>query len=277
MATSAAHTISRTVLAVLLAAATAFLGAPGAHAATQAYSALGDSYSSGVGTRSYYSDSGDCYRSPYAYPVLAAKQADVRLTFAACSGARVQDVLDRQLGSLDGATGFVSVSVGGNDAGFATVITACARPWPYTCWKQIDAANTYIRNTLPGRLDTLYRAIRSRAAAATVVVVGYPRLFNGQQCNVAARISPGEQTELNKTADLLAVTTAGRAAAHGFRFVDPRKAFDPHRVCAESEWVNGLSNPLLESYHANRAGHASGYTPMVAGILKAPAPVPAAA
>lgn len=98
-------------------------------------------------------------------------------------------------------------------------------------------------------------------------MVGYPRLFNGEECNAGARISPAEQSALNNTADLLATTIGGRAAAHGFRFVDVRGAFTGHAVCDDVEWLNGLSNPVLESYHPNTTGQAAGYTPLVAGAL----------
>ena len=255
------------LLAVLTAALT-LLGLPPAQAAAGPYTALGDSYSSGVGTRNYYPDSGSCYRSPQAYPVLVAQRTGAPLTFAACSGARVPDVLN-QLGSLTASTGFVTVSVGGNDAGFADVITQCALPWPWTCTSQINNANTFIRNTLPGLLDDLYTRIRDRAPAADVAVVGYPRLFNGEECNAGARISRAEQTSLNATADLLATTLSGRAAAHGFAFVDVRSAFTGHAVCDDVEWVNGLSNPVLESYHPNAAGQSAGYAPLVRTRLTA--------
>jgi len=43
-------------------------------AAATSYVALGDSYTSGVGSREYYPDSGSCQRSPHAYPVLDAAQ-----------------------------------------------------------------------------------------------------------------------------------------------------------------------------------------------------------
>lgn len=256
--------------------ATVLVSGPTASAASGPYTALGDSYSSGVGTREYYSTSGSCYRSPHAYPVLAARQTGVTLTFAACSGAKVADVKNNQVGSLNSATRFVSVSVGGNDAGFAGVITQCAKPWPYTCWAEINEANRIIRDVLPGRLNTLYSTIRGRAPNARVLVVGYPKIFNGEQCNFASRISPGEQAELNKTADLLDNTTRGRAQAYGFTFVDPRARFTGHAVCDDVEWINGLSNPVMESYHPNRAGQSSGYTPLVVGQLNA-VPVPAAA
>lgn len=258
-----------TVFAVLL----TLLGVGQAQAAAGPYVALGDSYSSGVGTRNYYPDSGNCYRSPQAYPVLVAQRIGAPLTFAACSGARVPDVMN-QLGGLNASTAFVTVSVGGNDAGFADVITQCAKPWPYTCTREINNANDYIRNTLPGALNNLYSNIRTRAPNAKVVVAGYPRLFNGEECNFGARISPAEQASLNQTADLLATTIGGRAGAHGFGFADVRGPFTGHAVCDDVEWLNGLSNPVLESYHPNAAGQSAGYTPLVQSRLTAAA-VPA--
>jgi hypothetical protein len=38
-------------------------------------------------------------------------------------------------------------------------------------------------------------------------------------------------------------------------------------VCDSPEWLNGLSNPISESYHPNRTGHSSGYTPLVSPKL----------
>src|SRR5438552_13765540 len=87
-----------------------------AQAAPTGYTALGDSYSSGVGSRSYYADSGSCYRSPYAFPVLLAQRTGAPLTFLACSGARVADVQANQLGGLSPGTGLVTITIGGNDA-----------------------------------------------------------------------------------------------------------------------------------------------------------------
>lgn len=264
--------VSRALHLVVAAGATvalALAGAPIATAQAAPYTALGDSYSSGTGTRTYYQDGTNCQRSSYAFPVLDAQRLGAALTFAACAGARVPDVQNNQLGSLNAGTRYVTVSVGGNDAGFSSVITQCALPWPYSCSSHITNAQNFIRNTLPGRLDGLYSAIRTRAPSAKVVVVGYPRLFNGEECNVGARISPAEQSSLNATADLLATTTAARAAAHGFRFVDVRTSFTGHAVCDDIEWVNGLSNPVGESYHPNRAGHSAGYAPAVEAALRA--------
>ncbi|GAA4904477.1 GDSL-like lipase/acylhydrolase family protein [Stackebrandtia albiflava] len=228
------------------------------------YVALGDSYSSGTGTREYF-DSG-CQRSHHSYPAQLAVQHGYTLTFDACSGARIADVRNEQLGNLSAETDLITVSAGGNDTGWTDVLVSCARPWPWTCWGDIDRAENFIRTTLPGRLDALYTDIAAAAPGATVIVVGYPRLFNGETCNFAARISAGEQERLNAAADLLSDTTEAVAADFGFTYLDARDAFDGHAVCDDVEWLNGLSNPIGESYHPNRLGH-DGYTREVTALL----------
>ena len=119
----------------------------------------------------------------------------------------------------------------------------------------------------PGPLATLYASIRAKAPNAKVVVVGYPRLFNGEDCNALTWFSPSEESLLNATADLLNSKLAAAAAARGFAFANPTSAFIGHAVCGDPEWLNGLSNPISESYHPNRTGHASGYTPLVSPLL----------
>lgn len=56
---------------------------------------MGDSYSAGVGT---YAPTGDCYRSPYGYPVLLAQRQGLQLNYQACSGATTSDVAANQVG-----------------------------------------------------------------------------------------------------------------------------------------------------------------------------------
>ena len=235
------------------------LVAPPAHAAPPSYVALGDSYSSGVGTRTYLDDGTSCQRSVYAFPSLIAAARGYALNFRACSGAKVSDVTNTQLGALGAGTGYVTISVGGNDAGFTSVITTCAEPaWLSDCKGAVNKAQGYIKNTLPGSLATLYSSIRAKAPNATVVVVGYPRLFNGEDCNALTWFSPSDESLLNATADLLNSKLAAAAAARGFAFANPTSAFIGHAVCGDPEWLNGLSNPISESYHPNRIGHASG-------------------
>ncbi|MFB9315691.1 SGNH/GDSL hydrolase family protein [Nocardioides plantarum] len=256
--------------AALVAAAVPALvavGAAPARAAGPSYVALGDSYSSGVGTGTYI-DSSSCKRSNYAYPKLVANQKGYALNFQACSGATIPTVTNSQLAALTTATRYVTISVGGNDAGFADVLTECATPfWAGDCDTAIDGAQAFIRDTLPGRLTTLYTSIRSRSPQAKVVVVGYPHVFMGEDCNAATWFSPEEEARLNTTADQLNAKLSAAASARGFSFANPTSRFTGHAVCDDPEWLNGLSNPIAESYHPNKAGHSSGYLPLVSALL----------
>ena len=137
--------------------------------------------------------------------------------------------------------------------------------WASNCDGAINTAQNYINNTLPGRLNNVYDAIRSRAPNATVIVLGYPRIFMGVDCNGGTFFSASEMTRLNQTADLLRDGTAAQAATEGTRFVfkDAIPPFIGHAVCSSTEWLNGLSNPVGESYHPNRTGHSAGYAPLV--------------
>ncbi|MDT0187537.1 SGNH/GDSL hydrolase family protein [Microbacterium sp. ARD31] len=239
-----------------------------AQAAVPVYVALGDSYASGTGTRTYLSDGTTCQRSTRAYPSLIAAARGYDLNFRACSGARIGDVTSTQLSALTTATTYVTISVGGNDAGFADVLTECALTgWASNCNGKINTAQTYINTTLPSALSTLYAGIRSRAPYAKVVVVGYPRIFNGEDCNALTWFSPDEEARLNQTADLINSRTASAAAAAGFSFANPTSAFVGHAVCDDQEYLNGLSYPVSESYHPNVLGHSNGYTPVVSSTV----------
>ena len=57
------------------------------------------------------------------------------------------------------------------------------------------------------------------------------------------------------------------AAGAGFGFANPTDPFVGHAVCDDPEWINGLSWPIVESYHPNIDGQAQGYTPTVSPIL----------
>ncbi|GAA2142974.1 lipase 1 [Glycomyces algeriensis] len=257
-------TMAAALLAALVSVTALTSGA--AQAQTIEYVALGDSYASGVGTRDYLDDS-SCRRSDAAYPALLAAEIGADLEFAACSGAKTGDVLAGQLGGLSAGTDLVTITIGGNDTGWTGVVQKCAYPYPWTCTKEIDTAEAFVRDVLPGRLDEVYDAIEAAAPNAEVIVVGYPLLFNGEQCNAITRISPGEQAALNDAASLLGDVIGTAAANHGFQYADVRAAFDGHAVCDDAEWLNGLSYPIVESYHPNKAGQSDGYFPIVSGLV----------
>jgi lysophospholipase L1-like esterase len=229
---------------------------------TPTYVALGDSYSSGLGAGADIDQR--CRRSAAAFPeVVAARRPGTTVRNVACAGAKIPDVTG-QLASLGPGTGLVTVTVGGNDAGFTGVIARCAVPsWVARCGPPVRRAQRTIRTALPTRLDRLYAEIRRRAPTAVVVVAGYPRLFNGIDCGPVTFFSRDDQRLLNATSDLLRTVLHGRASAAGFRFADVMPAFRGHAVCDDEEWLNGLSSPLRESFHPNGRGHEEGYAPAV--------------
>ncbi|MFJ9623393.1 SGNH/GDSL hydrolase family protein [Streptomyces sp. NPDC101181] len=250
---------------LLLGAVLALTGAGTANADASVkavdYVALGDSYSSGVGAGSY--DGSSCKRSSRAYPALwAAANSPASFHFTACSGARTDDVTGGQLGPLNASTDLVSVSVGGNDAGFADVMTTCVLQSEATCLNRIATARAYVDSTLPGRLDSVYAAIRAKAPAAQVVVLGYPRFYQLSGSCVAG-LSERERTAINGASDHLNAATAKRAADHGFTFGDVRTAFTGHEICSGDSWLHSVNwLNIGESYHPTAAGQSGGYLPV---------------
>src|SRR6201994_4417405 len=205
----------------------AFVLAFAAQAMATKYVALGDSYSSGVGTRTFYEPT--CQRSVYAYPYLL-HEAHPTWTFvdAACSGATTSTLLSEQVSSVTSETNWVTYTIGGNDAGFSHVITECAFPsWVSNCTGAINEAQAIIKNTLPGRLDSVNNAIKSRAPSAKVIALDYPHLFNGEDCNAFTFFSPAEETRLKETADQMknVISAAATRAGANFTFRDVIPAF----------------------------------------------------
>jgi lysophospholipase L1-like esterase len=234
-----------------------------AHAAGPAYVALGDSYSAGNGAGNYDSASGDCHRSFSAYPYLW-KNAHAPSSFAdtACSGAVTTDVTNSQLGPLNSSTGLVSLTIGGNDAGFADALTTCVTSSDSTCVSRINQAESYMQTTLPGRLDTTYNAIRAKAPNAKVVVLGYPHMYKLDTFCIG--LSDTKHRKMNEAADVLDSVIAGRAGAHGFVFGDVRTTFNGHELCSGDDYLHALViSPTWESYHPTATGHSSGYYPVL--------------
>lgn len=252
------------VLAFLLAVLGLGLLAPSAQAQAGRYVALGDSYSAGVGAGSYDGASGNCKRSTKAYPALwAAAHAPSSFAFVACSGAKTGDVLNGQISAVTSSTTLVSISIGGNDAGFADVMTTCVLQSESSCLNAVANARAFADNQLPGLLDQVYAAIKSRAPGAHVVVMGYSRLYKiGGSCWFG--IGDTKRRALNGAADELDTVIAKRAADAGFTFGDVRPPFTGHEVCSGSAWLHSTTLPVDESYHPTATGQAQGYLPVFA-------------
>ena len=204
-------------LALTLAASvgvTLSLAAPAQAAPSDRYVALGDSYASGVGADSYTSESGNCLRSTNAYPALYnanIKPASYRSV--ACSGATTADVINSQLSALSSTTTLVSVTVGGNDVGFANIMSTCVLQGETQCVAAVQSAMNVARTSMPGRLANVYNGIKSRSPSARVVVVGYPVFYQlGTTC---VGLSATSRAKINEGINLLDDITRTAAVSAG--------------------------------------------------------------
>lgn len=249
--------------AVTLAASAAavLMLAPAASAQAEcfrfSYVALGDSYSSGVGAGGY--DGRECLRSELAYPQLLADDLDGEFTFAACSGAKTQDLLADQIGGLDDRTDLVTVGIGGNDIGWGTAVGACMQQASFDCAPIVQASRAAVEDELPDLLDEVYSEIAERAPRAEVYVIGYPRLFSKEEpCESIPYVTPDEQELMNEAADVLDEVIEAKADEYDFTYLKIVDDFEGHAICEAETWLHGFTG-TVDSFHPNAAGQAGYY------------------
>ena len=229
-----------------------------------AYVALGDSYSSGVGAGSYIGSSGSCDQSTNAYPALwdSANQPASYVS-EACSGATTATVLSSQLSALSAATTLVSITVGGNDVGFSSVMETCVLLPTSSCVSAVQHAESLTATQLPGELDSVLSAIHADAPSARVVVLDYPELYDLSKSSSCIGLSTTDRTDLNQGADQLDSQIQAAAARHGDVFADVRGAFSGHEICDSSSWLHAVNFlDISESYHPTASGQSGAYEPV---------------
>ena len=278
-----ARSIRLGLLATVLASFTA-VGLP-VYSAPQAlslpaggYVALGDSYASGFGAPPY--DDEGCKRAEAAYAHSIANRTDKTLDFGACSNAFTKHFYEAktpgkepaQLDHLGSSIGLVTFSIGGNDAGFSSIFAKCVTAAPFSncsgnkeVSERVDGAIDALagKTTQDGiySYDTIMSDIAARSPNATVVAVGYPRMFTphgaGQILPVPGRcegVTKVDQRWIN--AKINDLNSAARAAAqrHGYQFTDPSGSFAGHELCGkQTSWFDGLLDD--GRFHPNAAGH----------------------
>jgi lysophospholipase L1-like esterase len=230
------------------------------------YAALGDSYSSGEGVydrvadQALNPDGGRCHRSRGAYYTVITRGYRFARgsTFWACSGARTTSALSGQhggppqVGRVDVHTSLITISIGGNDAGFAPVLARCVvkLPWSSACRDQepeVDARLGELRGRLAGVLGRLTRA----APYARVLVLGYPRPFPARPRERVHNLSAEDQRWINTMTGRLdgVIAAAVRDADRGLvaagkpgtvEYIDGYDAFAGHEIGTRDPYVNGL-------------------------------------
>lgn len=240
------------------------------------YVALGDSYASGP----LIPDQVDptCLRSSSNYPSLVAARENARLTDVSCSGATTaemtapQGAAPAQLAALKRGTDLVTLSIGGNDIGFSSVIATCAGltsadPTGAPCRAHFTAGGhdqlaERVAQTAP-KVATVIRDIHRRAPHARVVVAGYPDLFpdDGSACTSATvPFAAGDFSYLRDTEKALNAMLATQARKAGARYADTYTPTIGHDMCAPAgtRWIESLApaTPAAPA-HPNAQGEAA--------------------
>ncbi|MFI0729608.1 GDSL-type esterase/lipase family protein [Streptomyces sp. NPDC021225] len=262
--------------------------------------AMGDSYSSGEGASAggggdYYRETdwgGDqgklrsaCHRSRKAWSRQAALPGnstsvgervanwDPSLDFhmTACSGAKTHNLLPGNKGGygelaqldqgyLDQNTTLVTLSIGGNDARFADIVSFCAmRPDCHLETMDDDserlelAQPKYMRSQVTPKITEALGAIKEKAPNARIVLMGYPLLFSesdyGRCIADGSFFSDAEVRWFNEMGGVLTdvMTEAAadaRAAGVDVTFADPAEEFSGKGVCDDPETIHGVVTDL---------------------------------
>lgn len=259
------------------------------------YVALGDSFSSGEGVPPFIAGTDDayntCHRSTSAYSVLLDKDLSINLqSFRACSGATTESLVSgqhtngNQLDAIGGETDAITLTIGGNDIGFANFAGDCVFG---DCSEVTDTFRTTlskITDELPGKLDGLLEKIQAKlpsGAKARVLVIGYPRIMpydDGTWLN-CSYLSPEEQVAIRRVTTGLnsAIATAVQGRGYPFEFVDADLILDSvrvspfagHELCSAEGYFNGASLPKIYSFHPNTQGHQA-YADLIKRYLMSP-------
>ena len=219
------------------------------------YVSLGDSYSAGQGLPGGQEP---CGRAPGAYPPLVATAGKATLSFQACNGATTADVLANQVGALTPATDVVTVTIGGNDIGFAPIMTRCVLELP-ACTRYGPDVDAKLA-TLPAALADVYGQVHQRAPKAKLLVLGYPQLvadpatLTGPTC---AGLTLDEVSFVRAEGDKLDGVVKAAAEAAGAKYLDASARFAGHEACTADPWMTGVSlSDVSSSFHPNAAGQA---------------------
>jgi len=249
---------------------------PAAGTRPASYVALGDSYTAGPGIPFQHGHPPGCGRSDRNYPHLVAAAGGVsRLVDVSCSGAETAEMVapqlvaggvnPPQLEALDGATDLVSISIGGNDIGFAEIVATCLTTVPVgtPCQaRYAGAGSDEIARRIAGtgpKVAAVLSAIRQRAPAARVLVVGYPTVLpdTGPGCWPVLPVAPADVAYLRAKHRELNAMLAEQAAAGGATFVDVYTPSVGHDACAlpSQRWVEpAVPASPAAPVHPNAAG-----------------------
>lgn len=288
------------IVATLLAGVVAAVGAVGhgtdgtvanAQQAAGLYVALGDSYSSGVGSEmrppspfadtsvfdtATTSSTNKCYRSTTSAARKLAAAKGYTLRDASCAGATTDNILtagqygeSRQLDKVTSNATLVTLTIGGNDAGLVGVLDCVGSD---DCSAQSSSV-TYANNRLNTQLERTKKVlteIQKKAPNAKIRIAGYPKIMpdvGGSMLGCFPWLTSTERTLVDDLERRMNTITKNAAVAVGgnVQYVDPYAADSPfmqrnwlgqtYDVCSLSwsRWVNSRSGS--GAWHPNANGY----------------------
>ena len=179
------------------------------------------------------------------------------------------DVINQVRDEVD----YVTLTVGGNDVGFADIITTCATGSTYLHFgsgklkleKQMDSIWAGF-DTTAANIKSVYTDIRDAAGEqANIIVAGYPKLLDKD--GKGGLISKKEATIVNENVTKFNNRIAGivdECSAEGMNicFVDVEAEFDKdggHQAYSDNAWINSIIL-LKQDQDLDQSGIASAYS-----------------
>lgn len=227
------------------------------------YAAGGDSYSSGE-SNAPYSVNAACHTSPLAWPQLVAQMVEAR-SFAnfACSGAKTGDLFRPFKGQPPQVErirqfrpGQISLTIGGNDAGFGSVLAGCFIGDCVTNGR-LERARRDIHR-MGGRLYETVARLSQAARGVPILLVGYPLLFPTNQAETrnCGWLEPLERIEMNSLSFEIDLVLRRLAKLfNNVKYVNVRYVLKGHELCTRDSWVHPIGRlPLYNNGHPNAAG-----------------------
>jgi lysophospholipase L1-like esterase len=230
------------------------------------YVALGSSFAAGPGLTPVADE--PCRRSAANYAAQVAAALRLQLTDVSCAATTTDNVLTKrhdtgdderapQIEAVGPDARLVTITIGGNDVGYATLLDDYACSDNGTCPGVTvdDRAVTEALGTVTDRLVTTLEAIRERAPQALVLLVTYPQIVpaSGETCPAVALSPEHARTAAAVAAELQRsfITAAERT---GVRIVDAYSAGAGHSACAAADpWIGGWIRE--EQYRGPRSFH----------------------
>jgi GDSL-like Lipase/Acylhydrolase family len=264
----------RHLAAFVIAAVLALALAAPATASPLRYVALGDSYSaaSGVLPPDLFAPP-ECVRSVRNYPHVIASATGSQLEDVTCGAAETSHFFESQypgvppqLDAVKQDTQLVTMTIGGNDSGvFIETIAACGTAGLSTLGQGSPCKDRYgssfedtINTTTYPSLVKSLNAVRAKAPAARVAILGYPWIMPASGgCFDKMPVAEGDVPYVRGIQATLNDAIGRAAAATGSTYVDLNTVSDGHDACQPIgvRWVEPAlqgTNPVI--VHPNALG-----------------------